>query len=69
MTSKKTGIETETVIPPESIPAEYTKEQIVKSDKYKNRKDLLNALLEDGRNYTIEAVEQRIKAFMKGTVN
>lgn len=46
----------------------YSKEQIVNSKKYMNRKDLLNSLLEDGRSYSFDEVEAIISGFMKGKV-
>lgn len=47
----------------------FSKEQILGSEKYGNRRDLLHALLEDGRKYTMEEAEKKIEQFMKGTVN
>lgn len=46
----------------------YTKEQIVTSIKYTNRRDLLNSVLEDNRSYSFEEVDTAINKFMKGTV-
>lgn len=46
----------------------YSKEQIVNSNKYANRKDLLNSLLEDSRSYSFEEVDTVVDNFMKGTV-
>lgn len=43
----------------------YTKENIVKSKKYSNRKDLLMTILEDGVEYTFEKVDSLIEEFMK----
>ncbi len=47
---------------------EYSKEQLLQSNKYKNRQDLLNVLLEDGKYYSISAVDKLIENFMKGKV-
>lgn len=47
----------------------YQKESIVKSEKYKNRADILNVLLEDGKAYDLETVDKMIEKFMKGKVN
>ncbi|HBF2202979.1 TPA: hypothetical protein KN025_002569 [Clostridioides difficile] len=44
----------------------FTKEQIVNSKKYVNRKDLLNAILEENELYSFLEVEDRINNFMKG---
>lgn len=47
---------------------EYSKEQLLMSAKYKNRQDLLNVLLEDGKYYSINTVDKMIENFMKGKV-
>lgn len=47
---------------------EYSKEQLLQSNKYKNRQDLLNVLLEDGKYYSISTVDKLIENFMKGKV-
>lgn len=51
------------------IVATYSKEQILQSAKYAKRRDLLTAILEDNRAYTIDEVDARIEKFMKGKVN
>lgn len=52
----------------EKEPAEYTKEQILASKKYRDSRDLLNALLADKKRYTLEAVEKMMNEFKKGKV-
>lgn len=47
---------------------QFTKEQILASARYQNRRDLVNALLNDGKGYTMEAVDRMIDNFMKGRV-
>ena len=47
----------------------YSKSQILKSEAYQHRKDLVNALLVDGKAYTKNEVNQLIDDFMKGKVN
>ncbi|HBH0878282.1 TPA: hypothetical protein KR676_001982 [Clostridioides difficile] len=44
----------------------FTKEQIVDSKKYVNRKDLLNAILKENELYSFSEVEGMINNFMKG---
>ncbi|HBF9455748.1 TPA: hypothetical protein KO322_003663 [Clostridioides difficile] len=44
----------------------FTKEQIVNSKKYVNRKDLLNAILKENDLYSFSEVEDMINKFMKG---
>ena len=46
----------------------FTKEQILASKKYTNRRDALDAILDDGV-YTIEQVDSLLEKFMKGKVN
>ena len=46
----------------------YTKEQILKSKKYKDRKDVLNVVLKEGSTYTLKEVDNAIKTFMKREV-
>lgn len=43
--------------------ATFTKTQLLASKRFANRRDLLNAVLDDGESYTIEAVEQKMKEF------
>ena len=46
----------------------YSKEQILVSKKYENRKDILGVLLADGEEYTFEKVDSLLDRFMKGKV-
>lgn len=48
--------------------AAYTKEQLVASRRYADRRDLISALLEDGRSYTTDEVDALIKKYLKGKV-
>lgn len=47
---------------------EFTKEQILASEKYQNRKDIAEALLDEKKLYTTETVDKMIETFMKGEV-
>lgn len=47
----------------------YTKEQIMKSSRYGNRKDLISVLLEDGKEYTTKEIDKQTEEFLKGRVN
>lgn len=49
--------------------ATYSKKQILQSAKYAKRRDLLTAVLEENRAYTLDEVDARIEKFMKGKVN
>ena len=45
----------------------FTKEQILSSKKYSNRRDVLGAILTD-KTYTLEQVDSLLEKFMKGKV-
>jgi hypothetical protein len=47
----------------------YSKEQILASKKYKNRRDILGVLLGNDKEYTFEKVDSLLEKFMKGKVN
>ena len=46
----------------------FGKEQLLISARYRNRKDLVSALLDNGKAYTVAEVDQMIEKFMKGQV-
>ncbi len=46
----------------------FTKKQLVASDKYAGRRDMLSVLLEDTKTYTSTEVDEIIKKFEKGAV-
>jgi hypothetical protein len=48
--------------------ATFTKQQLIASKKYAEKKDLLNALLVDGKSYSLIEVEETIDGFLKGKV-
>ena len=51
----------------EGVP-KFSKEQLLKSNWYSHRRDVLNALLDDGKQYSHAAVRKLIDEFMKGKV-
>ena len=53
---------------PDTEAASYTKDQLLRSKKYAARRDLLGALLEDGKTYTIAQVDREINQFLKRKV-
>ena len=61
MAVKKTKIELEQ----EPV---FTKERILASSKYANRRDVLGAILSDNDTYTFEKVDSLLEKFMKGKV-
>lgn len=46
----------------------FVKIQIISSDKYKNRADLLNVLLEDDKEYTLSEIEKKLEDFLSREV-
>lgn len=42
----------------------FTREQLVESKRYKNRRDLLNALLDDSGAYTVAEVDKKISDYL-----
>ncbi|MDE7298557.1 MAG: hypothetical protein K2N94_06970 [Lachnospiraceae bacterium] len=46
----------------------FSSEQLLSSERFRNRRDILNALLKPGEQYTVSAVEQLIENYMKGQV-
>lgn len=53
---------------PTAEPVQFGKEQILASVKYRNKRDLVNALLEKDKKYTMEQVDDLIDQYMKGQV-
>lgn len=46
----------------------FSKEQLMESEKYAGRRDLLNALLGEDKSYSIEEADAAINRYMKGAV-
>jgi len=47
----------------------FSKTQFVSSARYKDSIDLVNTVLEDGKEYSLEEVDKLIEKYMKGKVN
>ena len=47
-------------------PVSYTKEQIYKSKRYINKKDIVTVMLKDNERYTFDQVDKLIEQFLKG---
>lgn len=47
---------------------QFSKEQIVASARYRNYRDLVDALLDDKKKYTFETVDKMIENYKKGKV-
>lgn len=59
---------TEAVAKSEQTEPVFSKEQILASDRYANRRDLVDALLDTDKSYTLEAIDNLIEKYMKGQV-
>jgi hypothetical protein len=46
----------------------FTKEQLLQSKKFMHQKDLINALLEDNKSYSLDDVDKILDNFLKGDV-
>ena len=46
----------------------FSKEQILASSRYANRRDLVDALLDKDKSYTFETVDNMIEKYKKGQV-
>lgn len=49
-------------------PPLYTKEQMIHSARYRNRRDLIEALLTEGEQYTTDEADRIIEEYLKGRV-
>lgn len=50
------------------VESKFSKEQLLAAERFRDRRDLLNALLSERETYTVKTVEQMIDGFMKGEV-
>ncbi len=46
----------------------FTKEQLLHSERFRGKRDVLNAVLRDNEKYSVEKTEQEIEKFLKGRV-
>lgn len=51
------------------VPVSFRKSKIVSFQRYAQRVDLLHALLDDAREYSLAEVDAILAQFMKGRVN
>ncbi len=72
MAGKKTPPEeaVEKMVPDQSEKAEnkFSKEQLIASNRFRDRRDIVEALLLPAELYTVRAVEEKIERYMKGKV-
>ena len=52
----------------EQIEQQFSKEQIFASARYANRRDLVDALLDENKSYTMKTVDNLVEKYMKGQV-
>lgn len=50
------------------IEIKFSKSQLVESKRFSGQKDLLNTILEDDKEYTLEEVVSKVEKYMKGKV-
>lgn len=50
------------------IENKFTKEQLISSKLFRNNKDILNVLIQDNEEISIDEVQKRIEKFRKGKV-
>ena len=67
MTGKKRDLE-EALKAADKMEPEFLKEQLLASKRFEDRRDIIDALLEDGKLYSLTAVEEKIKDYRKGKV-
>lgn len=48
--------------------AVYTREQLVKAERYKEQRDLLEALLEEGKSYSLRETDAVLQKYREGKV-
>lgn len=46
----------------------FSKQELLQAECYQGKKDLVSALLQDGRKYSLKDVDVAIEKFMKGKV-
>ena len=63
MATKKTTVSEE-----KPSDTKYTKDALVGSKRFDARRDLLNAILEDGKKYTISEAENKINNYLNKEV-
>lgn len=52
----------------DGIVQEFSKEQMISSKRFSKQRDLVEALLDDEKKYTMEQVNEKIHKYMKGKV-
>ncbi len=53
---------------PEKVESKFSKNQLLAAERFRDRRDLLTAILSPDETYTVKAVEQMIEDFYKRKV-
>lgn len=53
---------------PETETPHYTKQQLLACQRFRNRRDIMTAILEEDKIYTMQEAEQALSAFLKRRV-
>jgi hypothetical protein len=53
----------------QTFEVKFSKKQIASSKRYKDKIDLVNALLNDNNEYSLAEVDELIEKYLKGKVN
>ncbi len=46
----------------------YAREQLIRSERYQNRRDLVAALVPEGTSMSLRELDEKIEKYMKGQV-
>lgn len=46
----------------------FSKEQLLSAERFRDRKDIVDALLDEKETYTVKTVEEKIEDYRKGKV-
>ena len=52
----------------DNLEIKFSKEQLVNSKKFSGKQDLLNTILEDDKQYTLDEVVSMVEKYLKGKV-
>ncbi|MGL5512134.1 MAG: hypothetical protein ACRDBM_02705 [Sporomusa sp.] len=64
--AKKTVDETETEV--KATTSTYKREQICSSERFRNDRDILAAILNQDQDYTLPEIEEAVKKFKEGAI-
>lgn len=54
--------------PSEIVEVKFSKIQLVQSKRFSGQKDLLNTVLDDDKEYTLDEVVSKVEKYLKGKV-